>query len=546
MRGRLAAQLLAAIALLSWCVGVRLPAETPLRDWLLPSPDIAVLLASMSLFAPRPDWRPSRTFLWLTSGVLLAVRCARIAEGISRRFLDRPFHLVSDLALLPELARLSLSTLGPLRLGLALFATLAVLALLWVLLVVALRQAARALSWPRVGDAYLVVAGILALLSLGLLPLIGASQASLFADPVSPRVVHEVELWLTARGLYDDPAHATQRRAFMQLLQRRQARLRATPAALDHLRGVDVHVLLVEAYGHTVMSTPEYAKALAPAYRELSAALDRAGFSLCTDFVRATTFGGSSWLTHATLETAVPVADQFEYALLLERAPVLTLARAFHKAGYRTVSVKPGTTRASPQTRIYGFDREYVARDFGYHGPAFAWAPMPDQFVLQKIAERELREAARPLFIEYALVSSHFPFTPHPPLVEDWGALGDGSVFHRLLPVQIAQGQGKLSASALAYLSSVRYELRVLGDFLSRYVRDDALVLILGDHQPIAPVAAEDRSRSTPLHVLSRRDSLLRPFRDRGCVPGLISQRPGPHRTMEDLAIDLLHDFSSP
>jgi hypothetical protein len=322
--------------------------------------------------------------------------------------------------------------------------------------------------------------------------------------------------------------------------------LQVTPASLDRLGGVDVHLLLVEAYGQTVVTTPAYATRLAPAYRELSASLERAGFSVCTDFLQATVFGGNSWLTHATLQTAVPIADQYEYALLLEQARVSTLAKAFVRAGYRAVSVKPGTTRAAPQTRMYGFDKEYAAGDLGYRGPAYAWAPMPDQFVLQRIAERELTSPTRPFFGEYALVSTHFPFTPHPPFVEDWAGLGDGSIFRRLQPVHVRQGQDGLSASALAYLSSLRYELRVLGDFVTRYVRGDALVLIFGDHQPIAPVAGEDRSRSTPMHVLSRRDSLLRPFRDRGCVPGLVSHRPEPHRRMEDLAIDLLHDFSTP
>jgi hypothetical protein len=222
------------------------------------------------------------------------------------------------------------------------------------------------------------------------------------------------------------------------------------------------------------------------------------------------------------------------------------MAKAFRAAGYRAVSVKPGTTRASPLMRLYGFDREYAAWDFGYRGPRYAWAPMPDQFVLHRVEERELRHAIQPLFIEYALVSSHYPFTPHPPFVDDWAALGDGSIFARLEPVHTLAGADAINVSAMGYLDSLRYDLRVLGDFVTRYVRGEALVLILGDHQPIAPVAGLDRARATPLHVLSRRDALLQPFRERGCVPGLVSMRPEPYRTMEDMPLDLLSDFSPP
>jgi hypothetical protein len=541
-----AAQLFAAFVFLSWCVSVRLPAETPLRNWLLPSPDLVVLLALLTLFAPRPGWQPARGLLRLIAGALLGLRVGRIADGICLRFLDRPFHPVSDLALVPELARLLLSTQGPLRLAMWLALGLPALYLLWRLLIAALGAAARVLSFARAGDAYLALAFVLAACSLALLPALGVTRASPFASAVSPRVVRELGRWLTARGLYDDPAHAAQRRVFADRIRSRQERLRKTPASLVKLAGADVHILLVEAYGRTVEATPAYSAQLAPAYRELAQKLERAGFSVCTDYVRATVFGGNSWMTHATLQSAVPVTDQFEYAMLLEQPQLWTLAKAFRAAGYRAVSVKPGTTRASPLVRLYGFDREYAAWNFGYRGPSYAWSPMPDQFVLQQIEERELRGARQPLFIEYALVSSHYPFTPHPPYVDDWAALGDGSIFARLKPVQTLRGEAGINVSAMGYLDSLSYDLRVLGEFVTRYVRGDALLLILGDHQPIAPVAGLDLARATPLHVLSRRDALLEPFRARGCVPGLKSRRPEPYRTMEDLALDLLSDFSGP
>jgi hypothetical protein len=284
---------------------------------------------------------------------------------------------------------------------------------------------------------------------------------------------------------------------------------------------------------------------LAPSYRAFESQVAAAGFSLCTDFVRATVLGGNSWLTHATLETGAPVQDQFDYNVLLEHKQISSLAKSFGAAGYRTVSVKPGTTRPEPLLRIYGFEQEYNAPDFDYRGRTYAWAPMPDQFVLQRIAERELRAPSRPLFIEYALVSSHFPFNPRPPYVEDWGRLGDGSLFQKLAPLNYDVAQSGMFAYALGYLDSLSYELRVLSTFLTEHVRGDALVLILGDHQPVAPLAGEDRSRYTPLHVLSRRAALLDPFRARGCVAGMHGSSSEPQLTMEDLGIDLLRLLAS-
>jgi hypothetical protein len=532
-------QPLAAGALLSWCVTVRWPAATPLHSWLAPASDIAVLLGLLALFAPRPSWQLPRALTGLLCALLLAVRVGRVAEGVCQRYLDRSFHVASDLTLVPEFARLAWSTLGPLRASAAALAMIALLGLLWPLTAAALRVLTRALSDRSTGNLYL---GALALLgALGVV----LPSGSLFSSPASPRLVSELELWLGARGLFDDPAHAARRRVFAERFRDRQAQLQATASDLGRSGHVDVHVILVEAYGRTVQSTPLYAQILAPGYHEFESQLSRAGFSVCSQFVQATVFGGNSWLTHATLETGVPMLDQFDYALLLEHTEISSLAKKFRSAGYRTVSVKPGTTRAAPQLRMYGFDREYAARDFDYHGPPYAWAPMPDQFVLERVAERELRAPSAPLFIEYALISSHFPFNPHPDYVANWASLGDGSIYQQLPSVQFAEAQGELSPQVLGYLTSIIYDLHTLREFITRYLRADSLVLVLGDHQPIAPVAGEDHSRATPMHVIAGHDALLQPFRDHGCTPGMLASPSGAVLKMEDLGMTVLQQLSA-
>jgi hypothetical protein len=221
------------------------------------------------------------------------------------------------------------------------------------------------------------------------------------------------------------------------------------------------------------------------------------------------------------------------------------LAKEFHQAGYRSVSVKPGTTRASPETKIYGYDKEYSAADLGYRGPTFAWAPMPDQFALQRYADWELKQPKQPIYALIALVSSHFPFNPHPTFVEDWTSLGDGHIWNGLPRLQFDKPEGVFTPGMLGYLSSISYDLRVTSEFITRYVRDDALVLVLGDHQPILPVAAFDTSRLTPMHVLSRRSELLAPFHARGCVPGMRGDDHQPVLPMEELGVTLLSALSA-
>lgn len=533
-RARRVLPLIAAGFALSWCVSVRLPAQTPASAWYLPSLDVAVLLALFALFAPiKSGW------LRLCCALLLCVRLGRVADGVCQRYFDRQFHVAADLPLVPELMRLALSTLGPVKFAGAFAALLAASVLVWWLVRWCLARLTRALSEPRCGDRYLIAAALLGLLGPAISP-----HGSFFTSSVAPRLVGELEQWLTARGWFDDPARAAQRKRFAQRFAVGQKQLGEAAAQLSHgaQRGtaIDVHVVLVEAYGRTVQTTPIFRDHLAPSYQAFASEVAAHGFNVCTDFVRATMLGGNSWLTHATLQTGVPIYDQFDYSSLFEQNISASLAKAFTRAGYRTISVKPGTTRYSPTARRYGFDREYAARDLDYHGPAYAWAPMPDQFVLQRIAERELRAPTQPLFIEYALVSSHFPFNPRPPYVEDWTSLGDGRIFQRLAPLDWDNAKAGLFAQALGYADSLRYELRVLGKFLSEHVQGDALILILGDHQPIAPIAGDDRSRYTPLHVLSRNDALLAPFRARGCLPGMYGRSSEPELTMEDLGAELL------
>ena len=84
---------------------------------------------------------------------------------------------------------------------------------------------------------------------------------------------------------------------------------------------------------------------------------------------------------------------------------------------------KPGAT-------FYHYDKVYDSRNVGYRGPRFAYASMPDQYVLLALQRLELaKRHRRPLFAEVDLVSSHVPWTNIPQLIP-WDDVGDGSIFN--------------------------------------------------------------------------------------------------------------------
>jgi hypothetical protein len=71
--------------------------------------------------------------------------------------------------------------------------------------------------------------------------------------------------------------------------------------------------------------------------------------------------------------------------------------------------------------------------------------------------------------------------------------------------------------------------LTVLLEYLLRFIDDDALVVIVGDHQPKFPITLRGAPFSVPLHVLSRDAELLRPLSVKDYTPGLIPNQAPPH-----------------
>ena len=101
----------------------------------------------------------------------------------------------------------------------------------------------------------------------------------------------------------------------------------------------------------------------------------------------------------------------------LVKSDRLTLATAFQRAGWRTVVEDPANKRTWPEgSSFYHYDKIYDRRNVGYRGPGFGLPPMPDQYVFLALQRRELAKRHRPpLFAEVDLISSHAPWTQHPP-----------------------------------------------------------------------------------------------------------------------------------
>ncbi|HEX7506940.1 MAG TPA: CDP-alcohol phosphatidyltransferase family protein [Polyangia bacterium] len=524
---------LTAWSFLNVWVNLRFPASEPTGWYFLPSLDITVVvavIAGLGLVGWRLPWGVRIPLVvWL-----VLVRLLRLGDGFAGQFFSRPFNLYTDLPLVPELVRFVHSTMLPWRFAAA--AAAVVVAIIVVVFAVdrALTYLATHLdSRPQI-LAFALVAFPLLLAS----PFLNHDNRYVqryqgaFGSSSLPRIAREATFLV---NVYSQQAHEAKAIVSVQEV------LHHTSAGLDHLHHANVLLLFVESYGASVIQRPLFAHRALPALRGVETDLANHGFSTASGLLSSSTYGGMSWLAHATLMTGVRTSNQMEYDLLGVHKP-RSMARIFHEAGYRTVLLEPNTNRKASGAAFYDFDVTYSNWDFNYAGPAFAWASMPDQYVLDFTRRKVVDMSPGPLFATCVLVSSHAPWSHIPTLVPDWSQVGNGAIYHSYPFKRAYLDWSTFSLAAEPYLNSILYDLDVLRSYLIEFVHDDSLIIVLGDHQPVSEVTDNSPSWAVPIHVMSRDRDFVAPFSSRGYAHGMV---PGNAiLPMEDFLVDFLHDFS--
>ena len=163
-----------------------------------------------------------------------------------------------------------------------------------------------------------------------------------------------------------------------------------------------------------------------------------------------------------------------------------TLYHLARDAGCRTAVVMPAITQRWPEGALIGFETILDADDLGYRGRPFNWVTMPDQYTLAT-CPRRLDDVPRPDFVQVALISSHAPWTPIPPMIGR-EAVGDGRVFARWAdaddpPSVDWQDRDRVRDQ---YRQAVDYALTATFASIARTAGSDAsLTIVLGDHPPV-------------------------------------------------------------
>lgn len=321
---------------------------------------------------------------------------------------------------------------------------------------------------------------------------------------------------------------------------------RAAMSALGALQGTDIFLIFVESYGRTTLDNPLYAPTTDAVLRAGETELAAHGLAAHSAFLTAPMVGGQSWLAHGTLLSGLRLDTEGRYRALLA-SPRKTLLRLAQSAGWRTVAAMPAITLPWPEATYFGYDRVLAAKDLQYRGLPFNWVTMPDQFTLVSLERQALTPGPRPpVFAEIALISSHAPWTPIPPLLP-WDALGDGSVFDPYAtagdpPDVLWRDPDRVRDQ---YRLSIAYALRTVVGFAARRAATKPLFIVLGDHQPAAFVSQEPTNRDVPIHLIGAPETLARldPW---GWTQGLIPTPDAPVWPMETFRDRFLDAFATP
>jgi phosphatidylglycerophosphate synthase len=324
------------------------------------------------------------------------------------------------------------------------------------------------------------------------------------------------------------------KRRFEQVLHRSDPEA-SVPASdlLTGLRGKDVIVAFVESYGQVAVQGTSFSPGIDAFLRRQTASLAGAGWSTRSAWLTSPGFGGISQLAHSTLQSGLWVNTEQRYAELVTSRR-FTLSDAFGKAGWRTVSDSPEDDVAwPPGTQFYHYDQLYDRRNVGYHGPAFSYASMPDQYTFAEFQRLELGPGHKPVMAEIDMVSSHLPWAPLPTMVP-WNKIGDGSIFDPMP----ARGETRLSIvgnatkERQAFATSIKYSMQVLTSWVTE-VNDPNLVLILlGDEQPAAPITGPGASHKVVVSIIARDPSVFRQIASWRWQDGLL---PGPSAPLEPM-----------
>jgi len=473
--------------------------------WPLELPVILIAL----LILPR---RLAQICRYLLVFLLVALTALRLADMGSRLAFGRDFDPLAELHLMSQGWVLASQTVGRLEAALVVFLVLITTSLLFYMLNKGLASL-QALVLPTRQRAALfaLVISIVGFLWYGIAP---ESHSGLRMDIVqdftqrADRIRWRIGDQLAfSKELAVDPVFENTPKG-------------PTFAALE---GRDLITLFVESYGRSWIDHERFRSQARQRLSDVENVVNAAGLSIRSAWVDSPIRGGRSWLAQASYASGLMLTSQARFDRLLssDRVPLYSLLR---NAGWTSVVALPVVSKPWIEGAWYDVD-QFLNRDaLGYQGKGFGYVTMPDQYTLSAFEDRVRHNNARPVAGMIGLLDSHAPWGPLP-LPVPWGEVGDGSIFDGSNRAGEPVSWATPAPVRANYSQSLDQLMARLAEYLAIYA-DDALFVILGDHQPASVIAGWAPNAHVPMHIVSRDPELLARLPEASFTSGAI---PGEH-----------------
>jgi hypothetical protein len=148
----------------------------------------------------------------------------------------------------------------------------------------------------------------------------------------------------------------------------------------------------------------------------------------------------------------------------------------------------------------------------------------------------------QPRFVVFPTSTTHAPFGPVAPYLPDWETVLKPGAF---TPDQVARAMAAgpdLTNLSPSYAQAMGYEFTTFAGYVRQHRGRDLVMILVGDHQPVAAVSGRGASRDVPIHVVARPGTVIDRLRRAGFAAGIDPDR-RPIGPMHGLVPLLLETF---
>ena len=291
----------------------------------------------------------------------------------------------------------------------------------------------------------------------------------------------------------------------------------------------NIYLLFVESYGSVLYKRPDYKIAYTELLNTMQDRLTDGGYTVASTLSESPMWGGGSWMAYTSALFGLRIDAQPQYLALMDRYDTpegprypdigsYLRSQGYYYQWVTSISVELREDMWEKYRRFYGVDRWVRYHDLAYEGPRYGWGPAPaDQYVLAYSRDVLEKDIDQPLFTFFITQNSHYPWDPLPSMVDDWRTLADATPDGDPVPTDVLDHQ-ELRAR---YLSAIDYQLNMLTDFILNHADEDAIFVLIGDHQP-PRVSRRNDGYETPVHIITRDPAFIASLDPYGFTPGTV------------------------